>query len=149
MGPRQKRIVTRFVLLLVAALAVGLAFDGVLIFGRGRIPLAVMILIAALVSGVAIYAGKPLMSALDERQRTMRYATWYWGGSFGLIFGLFTAGAISVHGLLGAHLPHPDMSLGGRWVGVVQGALLVGVCQAASYYVARLVWLRKHRIPAS
>ena len=148
MGQRRKRIVTRFLLLLAASLGVGLAFDGFLIFGHGRIPLAAMIAIAALASAGAIYAGKPLMSALDERQRNMRYATWYWGGLFGLMFGTMTAAAISLHELVGVHRPHPSPSPA-SWAGISEGAMLVCSCQVVGYYVARLVWLRNNRVPAS
>jgi len=122
---RQKRILLCWVFLIVGAAAVGAANGLLITFSSHRLSLAITIPLLALLCAAGCAVAIPLWMKLDDRQREAQLVSWYWGGLYGLAFGVMAAMAI------GGVQP-------GRWSPMMQGAGLVLAVQMLCYFRARL-----------
>ena len=144
---RTKRIGLRLAVFAFVALAAALAFDLLVLQGVLQTSLAVLIVCAAVFAAIMVGAGRPFMAALDDRQRSVDYACWYWGGVFGLAFGLLSIVAVfrddfhrGFHAAVGQLKDFPH--------GMVLGALLIVAAQVAGYGAAHVIAWSKNRMGA-
>ncbi|CAN7458312.1 hypothetical protein [Caulobacter sp. LjRoot300] len=129
---RQKRIWMAGGAALLAALAVGLVSGVVIVAGQGRVPLAVIVLACAALTGAALLATIPWWRRLDHMARDAHLTAWYWGASFGGGVALLATIAAS-----GVRAP------------LFQGAALVFLAQVAAYGVCWLGWWAMRRSKAA
>ena len=129
---RQNRIWMAGGAALLAALAVGLVSGVVIVAGQGRVPLAVIVLACAALTGAALLATLPWWRRLDHMARDAHLTAWYWGASFGGGVALLAAIAAS-----GVRSP------------LFYGAALVCLVQVAAYGVCWLGWWAMRRSKAA
>jgi hypothetical protein len=129
---RQKRIWMAGGAALLATLAVGLISGVVIVAGQGRVPLAVIVLACAALTGAALLATIPWWRRLDHMARDAHLTAWYWGASFGGGVALLAAIAAS-----GVRSP------------LFYGAALVCLVQVAAYGVCWLGWWAMRRSKAA
>jgi hypothetical protein len=128
----QKRIWMAGGVALLVAAGVGLVSGVVITAGHGRVPLVVIVLACAALTGAALLAAMPWWRRLDHMARDAHLSAWYWGASFG--GGVALLAAIASSGV-GSPLFH--------------GAALVFLAQVAAYVVCWLAWWAMRRPRAS
>lgn len=129
---RQKKIWMAGGAALLAATVVGLVSGVVIVAGHGRVPLAVIVLACAALTGAALLAAIPWWRRLDHMARDAHLTAWYWGASFG--GGVALLAIIARDGVAGA---------------MFQGGALVFLAQVAAYVVCWLAWWAMRRPKAA
>jgi len=125
---RFKRYLVALTLSLLLATGVGIVAGFVIKLGQEFIPSQAWIVLVPILAVFGILACLPWWRSLDEMQRETQLTSWFWGGSFGILAGIFVAYVIG--------RTHQFLVLGALVVVAAQ-VVSYGICWVALRFIRR------------